>query len=265
MCLIIDKPIDIEISKQTISHAAHNNPHGWGIMFAENNAIVTAKGLKIEELLALNDDLVSKHVLYHFRQATHGKVDVNNCHPYRVTDSIYLMHNGIVNVPNIVTDMSDSFIFATYVLGPILASNPNLFGTKHLEEIIEQFDGSSKFALLDANGISQIINKDAGYTSDLGVWYSNKYSLQLPVPAPAKPTYEKFYKFIDKRKPSKYDSYDSWYWESEEEKLIMPTSYDELLAMDYDSMLRFVKECPEETADLLYQATDFDACELSEI
>lgn len=260
MCLIIDKPAGKAIDESTVRNAAYNNPHGWGIMYAENGEVQTLKGMKAEDLISILSDLTSRHVIYHFRQATHGAVNLENCHPFQVTDNIYLCHNGIISVPDIDTNMSDTYVFCHYVLGPILRENPSLFGTDHLAEIIEGFDESSKFALLRSDGETQIINRESGF-EDNGIWYSNRYSLTLPVPV------DRSWRYTKETAPkpyyakslARYDSSYSEIWNDEKESdLIYPKSYDELLAMEYDPLLRFCESCPEEVADLIWSATDFD-------
>jgi len=266
MCLIIDKPANLELSASTLANASFNNPHGWGVMYCEGGMVKVEKGLKLAGLLDLLPKLDATRAIIHFRQATHGKVNVENCHPFRVTDDIWLMHNGIVSVPEIANDMSDTYNFCTYVLGPILSANPDLFGTDHLEAIIDSFDSSSKFALMRSDGMVQIINRKAGHDSKDGVWYSNLYSLQLPVPASTCKTWK-----FSSKDTAWWDDIESIYGEggsgkhrSSHAKLTTyrdtptfdaPSSLDELLALDYEPMLDYVKAMPEEVVDLLWNAS----------
>jgi len=36
--------------------------------------------------------------IIHYRMKTHGDIDMDNCHPSRVTDDIWMAHNGILSM-----------------------------------------------------------------------------------------------------------------------------------------------------------------------
>jgi predicted glutamine amidotransferase len=67
------------------------NGDGLGIMYASDDGLVVTKGLPSaasgfrEMVESLPDD--DREVALHARWRTHGDIDLDNCHPYQVSDS----------------------------------------------------------------------------------------------------------------------------------------------------------------------------------
>jgi hypothetical protein len=158
------------------------NGDGWGVMWAKDNKIQIRKGIEKNDFWKIVKECKYEDVTYHLRFATHGDVNIENCHPFQVTDNVWMAHNGIINVPEIDTGMSDSYNWSKYVLGPILKQNEKLFGTMPLKEMVQAMIGSyNKIVLLKSNGEKQIINQSQGIIVD-EIWYSNDNLFKYLVP-----------------------------------------------------------------------------------
>lgn len=243
MCLIIDKPKDRKFDVSIIHHGLFDNPDGFGVMYAENNTVHVIKSIVSKQLLPLLDTLQDKDCIVHLRYKTHGLVSHDNCHPYQVTDDIYMMHNGVIQTANIDDAMSDSFNFARYVLSPILSANPCLFGTVQFEKMVRGMIGdSNKIILLRADGIKQTIGN--GVIHD-GIWYSNNSALPVAVYTPQVGAC-KYYDNDDNTKYMLYtDVYDDVSPRTEIEDI------EQLMALRRDEIIDFVAQYPEDTVDML--------------
>jgi hypothetical protein len=105
-------------------HAAwNNNPHGAGFAYINNGRAHVVKGLMCYDSM-MESLSACKHrgtIALHLRFATHGAINGDNTHPFRVgrTGDV-LMHNGILSAFGISGDrgLSDSADLAR-VLGGI--------------------------------------------------------------------------------------------------------------------------------------------------
>lgn len=153
------------------------NGDGLGIMYASDEGLVVVKGLPAaasgfrEMVQALPDD--DREVALHARWCTHGLIDLDNCHPYQVSDTTYMMHNGILSTGNDADPTkSDTWHFAK----DYLAGLPDdVLHKASFVEMLGEFIGNNKFAIMSADGRLTIVNKQMGLTHD-GVWYSNTYA-----------------------------------------------------------------------------------------
>jgi hypothetical protein len=153
------------------------NGDGLGIMYASDDGLVVTKGLPSaasgfrEMVESLPDD--DREVALHARWRTHGDIDLDNCHPYQVSDSTYMMHNGILSTGNAADESkSDTYHF----IKDYLAGLPDdVLHKASFGEMLGDFIGNNKFAIMSADGRLTIVNKDQGLSHD-GVWYSNTYA-----------------------------------------------------------------------------------------
>lgn len=153
------------------------NSDGLGIMYADDGQLVVRKGLpasaagarELIESLPTDD----RDVALHWRWRTHGNIDLDNCHPYDVSDTTSLMHNGILTTGNAADESkSDTFHF----INDYLAGLPDdVLHKESFVEMLGDFIGNNKFAIMSADGRLTIVNKDQGLSHD-GVWYSNTYA-----------------------------------------------------------------------------------------
>lgn len=179
MCILINHPANTNFSSDLLIDFFDYNSDGFGAMYAEEGKLVIIKTLgtpaEIEALYAT--ELAHRDCVIHYRMKTHGDIDLDNCHPYRVTDDVWLAHNGILSMGNpVYKHKSDTWHFIEYVLRPILEANPNALFDDDFQEYLESMIGSSnKFALMHSSGKTIIINERAGVMHE-GAWLSNTYA-----------------------------------------------------------------------------------------
>lgn len=251
MCLIIDKPAGKKLERDVLEMSLFRNPDGWGLMYADAGSIIVHKGLLPTEFLKVAYSIPkAAHVVYHHRLATHGSKTMDNCHPFPVTDDIYMMHNGILGITTTLEhDKTDSYHFARYVLRPMLMNDPSLFGTTRFANLIGSLIDKDKIVLLRADGACQRIGEGV---ERKGLWYSNDYSFMDSCTT----------RFYGKSAYASYNYPDSYYSASrsrEDEKESVtteyapwePNSFGEMLAMDAESLAEYLNDSPEEAAAII--------------
>lgn len=182
MCLIIKKPSNAPIGEELLERAQKQNKDGWGIMWAQDNRVNTIKGFGLNSLVEAvnNPDFAASEGFVHLRWGTSGLINDDNCHPFRVTDYIYMMHNGVFNINTPHKEMSDTWHFVKRYLRPMLVSYPDAFLDPTWIDDVEEFVGSNKIIILNAKGESGIINEKMWRDRD-GLLLSNLNSCPLPV------------------------------------------------------------------------------------
>lgn len=195
MCVIINVPANIVIPKYILKNCYDNNPHGWGIMFPKDGKLETIKDVsgydKFLEAYDAIPDTVPKAV--HFRIKTHGLIDQENCHPFRILDKqadhamdLGLMHNGVISTALYDDKKSDTWNFSFHVLQPILEQNQHLLDNSGFRQMLEDVAGGSRLLFMNENGDTLTINEELGHKAH-GAWFSNSHSLLTKYIAPAKP------------------------------------------------------------------------------
>lgn len=125
MCLIIKKEKQDFLTIEFLNDVWKKNNDGWGITYndPETNEVVALKGLLFTDFLTEYFRLDEAYIdfVIHMRYATHGVVNRKNCHPFKVMDGMYLMHNGIfaIDMGNEVK-LSDTRVFIRDILRPLL-------------------------------------------------------------------------------------------------------------------------------------------------
>lgn len=210
MCLLIHKPADAEMTEELIMDVYAKNNDGFGVMYIDEGKLKVVKTLAgPDEIIPLYyEHCYERECIIHFRMQTHGDIDLDNCHPYKVTDDIWLAHNGILACGNPYdVKKSDTWHFIDLVLKPHLETDPDKILDLRFQEFIGDLIGSSnKFGLMRSDGEVVIINREAG-VDHMGMWLSNTYAW-----SPAKfgyyPKYNSF-RSGGYSKTSVYDDYES--------------------------------------------------------
>ena len=179
MCILIHHPANVSFSDELLNDFYSYNSDGFGAMYSEGGQLVIVKTLgNPQEINAIYKDVLKgRECIIHYRMKTHGDIDLDNCHPYKVTDDIWMAHNGILSMGNPIDKAkSDTWHFIKYILRPALEANPMLiFDIDYQTYLEEMIGGSNKFAFMHSSGESVVINYDAGVEHE-GAWLSNTYA-----------------------------------------------------------------------------------------
>lgn len=179
MCLIIFSPKSHQIPVSVIESALRNNEDGVGIMYwsdTEQKPIVwKSPNATLKEIVKLTEDLTDITFAIHFRMRTHGKIDYENTHPYKIVKHRYLMHNGILSNKTAKGDPNHSDTW-NYIQNRI---RPAVFNqTLDWDEIEKDIGRHNKFVVLE-KGEFKILNETHGEWYE-GAWYSNTYAWDFP-------------------------------------------------------------------------------------
>ena len=111
-------------------------------------------------------------MLIHFRIRTAGMIIEENCHPFRIKNDLFMIHNGgfysYYDTKGIKSDtrlVAEELSKLPYIESVLTDSNSSLF--KKVEDII----GTQKVIMLDKN-FHHIFNESYGFWQE-GCWWSN--------------------------------------------------------------------------------------------
>jgi glutamine amidotransferase len=177
MCIAIYKPAHKDIDRETLERCYDANPDGCGLAFIENGELSIYASMNFEDFYDLYLECLAEApespFLLHFRIATHGSVDEDNCHPFFIDDEHVFMHNGTITPMtqycNRGRGKSDTVEFGERILENL---PDGWFMNKAIKALIEHYIGWSKIVVMDADGNVDIFNEDKGVW-DNGIWYSN--------------------------------------------------------------------------------------------
>lgn len=180
MCLLVSQPATTAFTDEFLIDVYNKNSDGLGIMYAEAGRLHVYKALPANAQDFV--DFYRKHAqdrdcIWHARMKTHGDIDMENCHPYRVTDDIWMAHNGILSTGNDADHTkSDTWHFIKNVLRPSLTADPDLIlDPQWVAFMGEVIGGSNKFGLLRSDGEICVINRKSGVEFE-NSWLSNTYA-----------------------------------------------------------------------------------------
>ena len=143
-------------------------------MYAEDGKLHVEKGFfTFASFLQAYKPHKGKKCVLHFRIKTHGDVNVENSHPFNISDNLAFVHNGIITgVVEKDKTKSDTWHFNESILKPMYRDNQGFIKRAYNQTLISDFIGSSKLIFMNNKGHATIINSDKGKWDD-GVWYSN--------------------------------------------------------------------------------------------
>jgi glutamine amidotransferase len=175
MCIVIYNPSDAKnLSPDAFNKSNDANPDGMGMAWALDGEIKIMHTLLRCDLLYIKYLEIRKKgadVLLHFRKATHGKVSLENCHPFWLTDDVVFAHNGVIYLPGDNKDESDTLAFRDKILDKLPEKwweDPYLF------DLISDYIAGSKIVLMFPDGSSKIIRETGtGAHWFAGSWFSN--------------------------------------------------------------------------------------------
>lgn len=192
MCLLIVQPAGTQWTQAWIEDFHSYNPDGVGVMWAENGYVHVEKIIpkKASDVVTFLEKHQGRECAIHYRWATHGDVDLENCHPYELLGEetghpMYLMHNGVLSQGNnLDKTKSDTHQFIRTHLRPLLdptvGGNPDLMFEPVFIEMLGSFIGSSnKFVVVDYKGRMATVNESA-FVDFNGAKLSNTYAWSAP-------------------------------------------------------------------------------------
>ena len=174
MCIAISKPEGFTIDEETINNCWEANSDGGGFMYAKDETLFIVKGLMtLKEFKDAYEIVGELPAVLHFRIKTHGKQDRDNTHPFRISDKLAVVHNGIIsNIYCGDKDRSDTWHFTEHILKPMSEADGKFYHRPVNQELIRGYINSSKLVFLNNRGEATIINADKGEWKD-GLWFSN--------------------------------------------------------------------------------------------
>lgn len=198
MCLIHTLNADTQLSNGWLKNIHGKNPDGIGFMGLEDGQFVVKRYVPKNQRRALKwyrAHVEGRAGIVHWRYATHGTVNLDNCHPYKVLDKdedgleMWLMHNGVMDeydqythlddvgessyfhghkkrygFGNETDNRSDTYHFIRVVILPLvkpsLGGNPKALMNPVVQRLIASLIGySNKLAIMDSDGDQVIINE----------------------------------------------------------------------------------------------------------
>lgn len=185
MCMLCVVPPQVLPSREKLENSALNNPDGFGfaIVVPHEERIIVERTMdadkSINDFLRLRAEYPEGYALWHARYATHGSVDVDNCHPFWVGEDnkTILAHNGVLSTLEKTSDKrSDTRIFAEDILANI-GGAPAL-DNDQIWNMLEDFSSGSKLCVLTIDPRAKyqmyLMHADKGNEDESGVWWSNE-------------------------------------------------------------------------------------------
>lgn len=175
MCILIYKPKGRIVELAMLEYCIRHNSHGVGYMFPSSGKLRIMKGLwSFHGFMAMWKKLKRQEdipVVLHFRLATSGPIDFQNCHPHRISKDLAFAHNGTLScVPVDRGQNSDTIEFRNQYLQGLQGDSlgdDNLFAN-----ISKAIGENNKFVFMNGEGKVAICNEDQGVW-DNGLWFSN--------------------------------------------------------------------------------------------
>ena len=144
MCVLIIKPRGVKMPAKDILKKCHKaNPHGCGFISERH----FYKTLYFDEFLEkLNEVEDSENCIIHFRLATHGSINVHNCHPFRDRKTnTFFAHNGVLPIES-KNDLTDSEICFRAEIVPALKDYG--FDSKEFDRVVNRIRHGTRFAIM---------------------------------------------------------------------------------------------------------------------
>ena len=177
MCVAIYKPEKVQLTKRDMGKCFHANPDGVGFSYIEGGVAKIHKGFfHFKEFWKAFKAYQSRECIVHFRWATHGATNVDNCHPFVLANGGALIHNGIIDwadssIPQ--DPRSDTRIFVEDFLNPMIQEGTSIHAPEVRQDIENAIGPTNKMILLYEEDVI-ILNQGLGSWHN-GAWFSNLY------------------------------------------------------------------------------------------
>jgi hypothetical protein len=181
MCVIIHQTRGTYLEKEDAKKLWERNPDGGGFAFIEKGEILTYKSMQFEQLWRSFEQARSaypnREFVVHMRIATQGTIDIDNVHPFKISDDIVMAHNGHFSGMRETLDIrSDTRIFVEEVLRNLPY---NFLDNEWLMDVIDDYANyGNKLLFLNADPrLEQQVYRIGAGVSYKGMWLSNKLGL----------------------------------------------------------------------------------------
>lgn len=175
MCVIISNDKGKMPEREILRRAFVTNDDGWGLMWHKKDRIYVRKGFTWKALKKAIRNVEDRPYVLHFRWATHGRIDRDNTHPFKVTEYLWMAHNGIIHkfdAESVKTKMSDSWHFTKLLAEKIEKSKLTYDSPSFIVDVANLAGAGNKLAFLDVDGTISLVNSSGGIWKD-DIWYSN--------------------------------------------------------------------------------------------
>jgi len=174
MCIAILNPNDVTLEKSILKTCWDNNKDGAGLLYLKDKKLTAHKEMKnfdkfYNHYLSVRKDHAESQVVIHFRIGTHGRINLENCHPFITNDKWGFVHNGMISSIGRDKDKSDTNLFNELVLKKLPV---DWIHNDAIYELVSGYIGGSKLLFLNTDNDAYIINEEAGVW-DMGCWFSN--------------------------------------------------------------------------------------------
>lgn len=175
MCIAIASKKNTRIPKKYLAEGFKNNPHGAGYIYVEKGVVKIEKGFfSFRSFWKSFRPHQEKACVVHFRWATHGEKNKENCHPFSVIENtLAFVHNGQIHAMPKHDTFSDTHQFNEIVLKSVVYDRHDIINQKGFQFLMEEAIGAgSKLVFLNKSEDMVIVNEKAGEWIN-EIWYSN--------------------------------------------------------------------------------------------
>lgn len=189
MCLLALINIDSVFTDEELLDFIESNNDGYGFMrpATESYGVVKYKQPTSDNFVAnfrawqdMTRASGQTEFAMHTRMRTHGEIDFHNAHPHKVTEDMWLMHNGVLHIDTKSNEKnSDTIHYIEQVIAPLMThthlsawQQPALLGL-----IGESIGRSNKFVICTPAGFG-VVNREDGIEFR-GSWFSNTYAWSI--------------------------------------------------------------------------------------
>ncbi|QPK64830.1 class II glutamine amidotransferase [Methylomonas sp. LL1] len=177
MCLIIHQPKGAQVHLDLLHSASQYNSDGYGLMAftgPQKISIHRQQYTNFDELRRAYLQMAKHECVIHLRLRTRGDITRTNTHPLQVTKSIYMAHNGTLNIHCRLPGRSDSWHIANDYLTPLLQHTPKILHSKSFQQhLAAKIGPNNRLVFMDAQQRKTIfINQELGVEYQ-GLWLSN--------------------------------------------------------------------------------------------
>jgi hypothetical protein len=153
MCIaILQKPGAEKLNHDVFMSYGRSQQDGFGLMYVNDDVVDIINTMDLNEHWNNYDRIYGEfgkksYIGIHFRSGTQGTRDVTNCHPFRVSETMGMMHNGVFSNIRKDNNKSDTHIFNEEFCIPL---GDDIFENVATIDLLQKEIGSNKVIFLSA-------------------------------------------------------------------------------------------------------------------